>query len=224
MHSGLDRARELAGHAVERERLTGWLTLASPRIIAAIAPAGYAKSTVIRQYAKTVAPYALCDCANVRDGIDLAQRVAAALARDNAERMQALAEERIAAAADFSMLGDFVVDLWSRPSEHRLFIFENVEHLLGSVELVDFLTRLLARMPAGRQVAICSRQPLPLSLSRFAAPHELVILREDALEFNASDIRAAFAGLDVRPETLDAVARMTRGWPVAVPRRARFMA
>jgi len=208
--------------AVERERLTRRLTRSSPRIIAAIAPAGYAKSTVIRTYAETLPSYALCDCADVGGSIDLAQRVAAALARGDEARERALAEQRIADAGDLSVWSGFVLEAWSRPSEHPLFVFENVEHVLGSVEQLDFLARLLAHMPMGRQVAICSRQTLPLSLSRFAAPHELITLREDALRFDAAEIAAAFAGIEVPPEHLAEVERITRGWPVAVLLFARL--
>ena len=165
--------------------------------------------------------YALCDLTGVRGAIDMAQRVAAALARGDIVHGQALAEQRID-ADDFAIWNRLVLKMWSQPSNHRLFIFENLEHILGSVDLVDFLARLLARLPAGRQIAICSRQPLPLSLSRFAAPHELITLRADVLQFDRVDIRAAFAGLDVRAEALDQVARITRGWPVAVLLLARL--
>ncbi|TAM75663.1 hypothetical protein EPN44_07785 [bacterium] len=152
----------------------------------------------------------------------MAQRVAAALTRGDTAREQALAEQRIADAGDFAIWSGFVSKMWSQPSEHRLFAFENVEHILGSVERVDFLARLLAHLPAERQIAICSRQPLPLSLSRFVAPHELITLRENALQFDAVDIRAAFANLDVGPEALDEVAHISRGWPVAVLLLARL--
>ncbi|TAM58090.1 hypothetical protein EPN52_11440 [bacterium] len=222
MHSPSHDAAYPRQHAVQRARLTRRLARASPRIIAAIAPAGYAKSTVVRAYAQTLPSYALCDCEGVRGSVDLAQRLAAALARGDARREREVARQRIAAPDDVSMWGHFALELWLRPSEHPLVVLENVEHTVDSVEQIDFIARLLAHLPVGRQLAICSRRPLPLSLSRFVAPHELASLREDELRFDRGDIRAAFAGLETATGTLEEVARVTRGWPVAVLLFARL--
>ncbi len=204
-----------------RDRFTQRLLVGSPRLLLAIAPAGYAKSAVVRSYAEMLPSYALCDCAEISGGIDLAQRVVAALARGDPARERALAEQRMADTANSATWNAFALDIWSKQNPHRLFIFENAEALADSVERVEFVGRLLARLPRNAQVAICARRPLPLSLSRYAAPHEIVTLRENTLKFNDSDIRAAFPD-GVTEATLATIARLTRGWPIAVLLLARL--
>lgn len=193
----------------------------SPRLILAIAPAGYGKSAVIRSYAETLPSYALCDCADITDCTDLAQRVVAALARGDSVRERALAEQRMAHGASPATWSAFALAAWSQTNSHALFIFENAETVADSVERVEFVRQLLARLPRKMHVAICARRPLPLSLTRYAAPHEIVTLREDALKFSNADIRAVFPD-GVTGATLATIAQLTRGWPIAVLLLARL--
>jgi DNA-binding SARP family transcriptional activator len=199
-----------------RPRLESLLSARSPRFLAAIATAGYAKSSVVRTYARTLGTSAVCDCRETRDVIDLAQRTAAALVAGDPRAQARVAEQRIAAAGDATVWTEFVVDLWDHPYDHAAFVFENLEDAIDNSDAMEFLARLLARTPAQRHIAICSRRSPPLGLGRFAPPHEVLTLREGELAFDESEIREAFREISVPNRTVDRVAEITRGWPVAV--------
>ena len=199
-----------------RPRLESLLSARSPKILAAIATAGYAKSSVIRSYARTLGASTVCDCREARDVIDFAQRTAVALVSGDARGEASVAQQRIAAAGDAMAWTEFVTNLWDRPYEHAAFVFENLEDAIDNAEAMEFLARLLARTPSQRSIAICSRRSPPLGLGRFAPPHEVLTLREGELAFDPGEIRDAFRETGVPNRTVDRVAEITRGWPVAV--------
>lgn len=180
-----------------------------------IAPAGYGKSTLVRQYAAPEKSSLLCDCIEVRSVASFAYGVATALAQDSPDRTADLAQQVLSSANDVSSWIAFVTDMWSR--DHAgLFIFENVERILDSVECVELLRRLLARAPASRRIAICSRRGLQFLWNRFFAPHEVLTLRSDELRFDAEEIARVFSGVNVRADSLERIAEITRGWPIAI--------
>jgi DNA-binding SARP family transcriptional activator/tetratricopeptide (TPR) repeat protein len=207
---------------IRRDGLIARLSHAAPRILAAIAPAGYGKSTVMRAFAATFPSSSICDCGSVESAAALARELLIAVAHGDQERTAALAQQQIAASADERAWFEFAEQSWSSDGGPELLVFENVEHILDSVENVAFLARILARMPRSRRAGICSRRPLPISLSRFAPPHEVVTLRAQDLRFDEHEIRAVFPNGALEPETLVQIAELTRGWPIAVLLFARL--
>ncbi|HUN30138.1 MAG TPA: hypothetical protein VMV65_10055, partial [Alphaproteobacteria bacterium] len=97
-----------------RPRLESLLSARSPKILAAIATAGYAKSSVVRAYARTLGASTVCDCREARDVIDFAQRTAAALVSGDARGEAGLAQQRIAGSGDAAAWTEFVTSLWER--------------------------------------------------------------------------------------------------------------
>lgn len=194
---------------------------ARPRLITAVAPAGYGKSTVMRQYAGTLQSSAVCDCTNVRTTGDLAREVAASLALGDRALKAAVSQQRLAGADDEAWCA-FAVDLWSSADRHEFFVFENAEHIADRLEHMEFLMRLLARTLPRSRIAICSRRALPISFTRFVAPHELMSLRSDDLCFDEGEIAAAFEGVDVCAQSIARITEITRGWPMAVLLLARL--
>ncbi|MGD0968472.1 MAG: winged helix-turn-helix domain-containing protein [Candidatus Aquilonibacter sp.] len=188
----------------------------APKILAAVATAGYAKSSVIRTYARTLGASAVCDYRETRDVVDFAQRTAAALVAGDARAEARVAEQRIAAAVDSSAWIEFVTALWDHSYDHATYVFENLEDVVEDARIMDVLARLLARTPQHRMVAICTRRNPPLGLGRFAPPHEVLTLRENELAFDESEIRGVFRDSAVSARAIDRVAEITRGWPVAV--------
>ncbi len=199
-----------------RPRLESLLAARAPKLLAAVATAGYAKSSVVRTYARTLGPSAVCDCRETRDVIDFAQRTAAALVAGDARAEARVAEQRIAAADDASAWIEYVSALWDRSYEQTTYVFENLEDVVEDSSAMDFFARLLARTPPQRTVALCSRRSPPMGLSRFAPPHEVLTLRENELAFDGSEIRAVFRDSAISARSIDRVAEITRGWPVAV--------
>ena len=195
-----------------------------PKILALIAPAGFGKTTVVRQFIAGAGGGATCDCAGVQDELDLARRLIPALAAANPEREQGLTQREL-------MLGDggttvaervaIALEAW-REQARGVFVFENAEHLAASVSAREFLGRLLAGSPEGRTVVICSRENLRMHFTRYAPPHEIMVLRAQDLVFDADDVREIFAPFGTDQRTVERVAAVSQGWPIAVLLLRRF--
>ncbi|MGB6984783.1 MAG: hypothetical protein WBD74_02270, partial [Candidatus Aquilonibacter sp.] len=195
-----------------------------PRVVAIVAPAGFGKSTLVRQYVAERGGSVVCDCAGVRDDLDLARRVIPALAAENPARVADLTQREL-------MLGDggtsvaervaLALDKWREPSEGCI-VFESAEALAATPSALELFGRMLEARPPGRSVVICSREPLRVHLTRYVAPHEIITLRAADLAFDINDIRAIFAPFVTDDATIERIARVSEGWPVAVFLLKRF--
>jgi DNA-binding SARP family transcriptional activator len=202
-------------------RLLARLQRARPKLLVLIAPAGYGKSTLARYFAEGRA-HAVCDCGLAQGRAEFIRRVLATLAqvlpeaRLNLQRAQLVlgseAEERFGIEA--------ALEAWAAPCDDSLFIFENVEKLLETGAGEDLLARFLASRPENRVVVICSRLPLRVRLTRFAAPHEIVTLHAADLALTPEETLSFFPRL--KPEAAASVVALCRGWPIAVLLLARF--
>jgi DNA-binding SARP family transcriptional activator len=220
----------IVGHESERNRevrrddLIVRVLAADPALLVLTAPAGFGKSTFARQAISAATCVGIADCSDARRADDLARGVLAGLA-------DAFPENRREFAGPDSALSDPGVSLeerlsallavWREPRAPSTIVFENAEHATRG-EARDLLARLLAARPANRRVVLCTREPLRLHVSRFAAPHQILTLRAADLAFNEEEVRRVFGTRPVSPEQLKRVVRVSRGWPIAVLLYARF--
>ena len=210
-----------------RTPLLDRLRTAGPAIVAIIAPAGFGKSTLMRQYGGTFPAFAVCDCAAVRSPLDLAGAVIGALGRERPGRGPALAQTA-AYLAETSASGadriEAALAAWKEEAAEAAFVFENAESALGEPAARELFERLLTARPDGRTVVICSRETPRMHLSRFAAPHRIVSVRAADLAFTRDEIDAIFEPLDCDEATREEVAALSAGWPIAVLLLARLAA
>jgi DNA-binding SARP family transcriptional activator len=210
-----------------RVDLLGRLNRAAPRLLALIAPAGFGKSTLARQYLQSSERFAICDCAGVVDELDLARRLLPALAEESPEREAMLTQREMLLGAAGSSAGERVelaIAAWRAEAPAATFVFENAEHIGNSPGARELFARLLATRPEERTIVICSRESLRMHLSRFAAPHEIVTLRAADLSFTAPELRRVFADLALGADAIERIAAISQGWPIAVLLLARFAA
>jgi DNA-binding SARP family transcriptional activator len=211
---------------IRRDGLLGRLERVRPSLVALVAPAGFGKTTLARQLLGANKS-AVCDCTGVNDDLDLARRLIPALAAESPARTQVLTRREL-------MLGDggtsvaervrLALEAWSEPTGGSTLIFENAEHLIQAPAARDFFVRLLAHRPADRTIVICSRESLRIHLTRFAAPHEIMVLRATDLAFAREEIARIF-GSDIQSDAmLDRILAVTQGWPIAVFLVKRFAA
>jgi DNA-binding SARP family transcriptional activator len=211
---------------LRREALLARLERAKPQMLALVAPAGFGKSTLTRQFVAQNVSWAVCDCSGLRDDLDLARRLIPTLARLAPEREQSLTQREL-------MLSDggtpqitrvnLALQSWREPGGGTV-IFENAESLAASVSGRDFFAQILGQRPRGRNVIICSREPLRLHLTRFAAPHEIVTLRAQDLAFDMNDLQAIFGNDVPNASALERIMSVCQGWPIAVLLLKRFAA
>jgi DNA-binding SARP family transcriptional activator len=194
--------------SVHRAALLERIRRVNPRILAVVAPAGFGKSMLVRQYAAEHGGARFCDCGGVRDDLDLARRLFPDLVAltDGG----ATVAERLGTA----------LDAWT--SNAVPVVFERAEYLARAPAALGFFSRLLERRPPGCVLAICSRDPLRVQLSRYAPPHEVLTLRAGDLIFDRDDVRAIFKPFICDDRAVERIARVSGGWPVAVFLLRRF--
>lgn len=212
------------GRIIRRGALLDRLRRSQPKVIALVAPAGFGKSTLVHQFVERQAGFAICDCTQLEDDLDFARRIISTLAEEEPERGATLSQRQL-------LLGDastpetervaIALAAWRDPARSSVFVFENAERVLDLPGPRDVFTRLLAERPEERTVVICSRVPLRIHLSRFAAPHQIVTLRADDLAFERSDLNELFKPF-LDAATLDRIFTASLGWPIAVFLLARF--
>ncbi|MDP9024382.1 MAG: hypothetical protein M3N13_03265, partial [Candidatus Eremiobacteraeota bacterium] len=209
---------------IRRKGLLERLERVRPKIVAIIAPAGFGKTTLVRQYLAQVGGGAVCDCSGVRDDLDLARRLIPALAAECPDREHGLTQREL-------MLGDggtsvaervsIALEAWREQASGTI-VFENAEHLTNSPAARDFLARLLGSAPEGRTIFICSRENLRMHFTRYAPPHEIMVLRAADLVFDAADVHAIFAPFGTDARSIERIATVSQGWPIAVLLLKRF--
>jgi DNA-binding SARP family transcriptional activator len=214
----------MAGSLVRRDALLERLVRVDPRVVVIVAPAGFGKSTLVRQYLAERGGGVLCDCAGVRDSLDLARRVIPALAAQRPAREADLAQRELMLGDDATGIGEraeLALHAWREPDDGCV-VFESAEALSAAPDAREFFERLLEARPQGRTVVISTREPLRLHLTRYAVPHEIITLRAADLAFDTDDIRAIFAPFVTNDASIERIARVSEGWPVAVFLLKRF--
>ena len=214
----------MAGSAVRRDALLERLARVDARVVAIVAPAGFGKSTLVRQYLAERGGGVLCDCAGVRDDLDLARRVIPALAAENPSRVADLTQRELMLGESATSAADRVaiaLQAWREPADGCI-VFESAEALAATAAGLELFGRMLEARPPGRSVVICSREPLRLHLTRYVVPHEIVTLRAADLAFDENDIRAIFAPFVNEDSAIERIARVSEGWPIAVFLLKRF--
>lgn len=209
---------------VPRDGLLARVRAARPALLVLAAPAGFGKSTFAHQAFADAENVGIADCALAQQVVDLGRAVLAGLA-------DAFPGNRQEFGRPASVLSDASISLeerlstllavWREPRPASTIVFENTEHAIRG-EARDLLARLLAERPSDRRIVMCSREPLRLHLSRFAAPHQILTLRAADLAFSDAEVRRAFGTRALSPEQLERVARVSRGWPIAVLLFVRF--
>lgn len=197
-----------------------------------MAPAGYGKSTLARQHVerRTERPgdgrpaAGWCDCTAIGTPLEFCQRILTALADEDPSRAPGLAQLSLLVAASPSAAGqlDLALEAWATPCDDAIFVFDNAEHLDARPALLEVLGRLLAERPRRRTILICSRAPLRISLTRFAAPHEIAVMCADDLAFDRDELERVFAEAGVSGSPAQRAAELSRGWPIAALLLARF--
>ena len=210
---------------IRRDSLLERLDRVRPRIVSLIAPAGFGKTTLARQYLAGRGPWAVCDCSGVRDDLDLARRLDPG-ACDGKPQPRAGPHP----ARD---------DARGRRHEHR----RARQHCAGSVARARrrdlrlrkcreasrialrparFLARLLSRRPEGRSIVVCSREGLRIHMTRFAAPHEIMTLARRRPCVRRRRRPRIFEPFVHDPVSIERIAAVSQGWPIAVLLLKRF--
>jgi LuxR family transcriptional regulator, maltose regulon positive regulatory protein len=180
-------------HAIRRTELLNRLELgrACPLILLT-APAGYGKTTLLKQW------------------VEARARPCAWLTLDRADRDPSILSDSIgralaAAGIDSSLTGSFAM------------VFDDA-HVLRPRALAAALQEILTWLPPGSQLAVASRREPELGLSRMLADHLVIMIDSSELSMSTDEASAALrsAGLDSDSARSKAILQRSEGWPAAL--------
>jgi len=184
-----------------------------PRLTLLVAPAGWGKTTVARALAQRWERVAYCDAYGVTDASDLAGRLLTELSRvappDVATRLKLSVEAGAAHRIDSAIAA------WrSDDGTESVTIFDNLEQA-AIPDALRLLDALFDRPHPTRSAILCSRTPLRVRTTRYAAPHETRLLGREDLRLRRDDIERIFGEV---PSTaiLDRIEETTQGWAIGV--------
>jgi DNA-binding SARP family transcriptional activator len=217
---------DLGQVSIRRSSLLAALDRSRPKILVLVAPAGFGKSTLVRQVIENRVASGICDCTGVTGELDFARRIVPVLAEQEPGSGASLAQTELMLADGATTPAQGValgIAAWRAATRASTFVFENAEHVVASASARDLLIRLLADLPEGRSIIICTREPLRIHLSRFAPPHRIVTLRANELEFSRDEIEAILGSLGASDAMVERIVYLSQGWPIAVFLLARFL-
>lgn len=210
---------QLHAFEVERTHLLERLNASqAKRLVLTVAPAGYGKSTLVAQFARTTSRAVAWVNLSAEDsealvlGRSVAQAVRIALPRAALTRWERTASrdasnEQLATAlaADLNLL-----------SEDLIIVLETLEHL--SEESGQWVTAFLGRLGEGHQVVATSWDwggDVAVDFSRFVADGRALVVNQDDLTFTLEETKELL--LQAKSD-LDAqqVWEAVEGWPVAL--------
>jgi LuxR family maltose regulon positive regulatory protein len=210
-----------------RERLVGRLAAATSEVavVAVIAPAGYGKTTLLTQYANSVAlptrvvwlsvdaddddvARFFASLVSVLEPLDLAWRLPP---RELVANMSA-APQQVRAAA-----GELAAALESAATNRYVVVLDDL-HRVASADIALLLEALIERLPEHVTLVLASRTPLPLPMARWVVSGEAIEIGPRDLEFSSRDAEELTAGAGESPEAarrIRDVLERTHGWPAA---------
>ena len=212
--SGIPAVRErLVPRTVLIERL---LRNGEP-VISLVAPPGYGKTTLLAQWAHQVGPrvaWVSCEHAH-NDPVALWGDILAALSR-----IEPVGEQATGILSASGGGAEAVPQLVVAISALRGPVLIVLDHLetVTSPQCITSIAELTLRVPDGWQLALASRDALPIPLSRLRMDRGMVEIGVDDLAMAKQEAAALLrqAGANVSAAEADALVKRTEGWPAGL--------
>ena len=217
--SGKHAVPTVPGGVVVRHALLARLEAAPrPSVVSVIAPAGYGKTTLLRQWAERAerVAYVRVDERENDPAVLLSDLL---VALDSLEPIDSAPLQRLRMSPTtpgltaFQRLGEAI---WESRVEGVLMLDE-IEHI-SSHASVDALSWLAERMPAALQLVVSGRSAATLPLARLAARDQLLTIGATDLALDLEQVRAVGSslGLELTEDEASEIIRITEGWPIAI--------
>ncbi|MGW7686326.1 LuxR C-terminal-related transcriptional regulator [Kribbella sp. NPDC054772] len=186
-------------------------------VVAVVAPPGYGKTTVLAQWtARFGARVAWVSCERSdNDPVALWTGILDAL--DQIEPVGAQSRALLAASGGGVDAVPRLVGSISGLRSPLVVVLDHVEEIT-SPECAASIAEFAFRVPAGWRLAVASRDPAPLPLSRLRIGRRLVDIGVGDLAMNDVETAALLrlAGTEVSPAEVEELVRRTEGWPAGL--------
>jgi LuxR family maltose regulon positive regulatory protein len=187
-------------------------------IIAVVAPAGYGKTTLLRQWAeRDPRPFTwLTLDAHDNDLGVLLTYLTAAL--DHVVDVDPAVFRSLSAPRNEpSTVTARVLQVFRQRSQPAVLVLEDL-HVLDDEGCMEVIAELVDRVPSGWQVVVSSRGPVHAPVARLRAEARIAELgvRDLAMDDDEAAELLRSAGVDLRPSAVAALNQQVEGWPAAL--------
>ena len=203
---------------VARTALVDRLVAASaPAVISVVAPAGYGKTTLLAQWAERKEPRVGWVSVDDRDNDPVVLLTYIAVALDRVEAIDPRVFRALASSGAGIEVPRRLVAAMARMRHPVALVIDNFE-VVTNPESLDAIAALALGLPTGSQLAIGSRDVLPLPTARLRAQGGIVEVGIDDLAMDSHEAGPLLleAGVELAGADLDELVRRTEGWPVGL--------
>ena len=186
-------------------------------VVAVVAPPGYGKTTLLAQWAQHRRPRVAWVSADERDNDPAVLLTYLAVALDRIEPIDpAVWRALTMSGADIAVPPRLVAAIGAMDQPVTL-VVDHFE-VITNRECLDAIAELALRLPAPSQLAIGSRDHLPLPVARLRAQGGVTEIGPDDLAIAEQDVPALLAGAGIELADVDVheLVRTTEGWPVGL--------
>jgi LuxR family transcriptional regulator, maltose regulon positive regulatory protein len=186
-------------------------------VIAVVAPAGYGKTTLLAQWAEHHRPRAGWVSADDRDNDPVVLLTYLATALDRIEPLDPSVFRALASPLAAVSVPPLLVAAIAAMDEPVSLVVDHLE-AVTKPECLDAVAHLALGMPAGAQLALGSRDLLPLPAARLRAQGGLVEVGVADLAMGSGEAPGLLrgAGVEFAPATVDELVERTEGWPTGL--------
>jgi LuxR family transcriptional regulator, maltose regulon positive regulatory protein len=186
-------------------------------VLAVVAPAGYGKTTLLAQLAQHKQPRVAWVSADDRDNDPTVLLTYLAVALDRVEPIEPSVFRSLASPgvglADVARLGSSIASMGAP----IIVVLDHAE-AITSRACRDMIAELAVRLPAGSQLAIGSRQEVPVPVPRLRAQGGIVEIGVGDLAMDPGEAQSllASAGVAHTEADIQRLVERTEGWPAGL--------
>ena len=188
-----------------------------PSVIAVVAPAGYGKTTLLAQWAERKQPRVVWLSVDARDNDPTVLLTYLAVVFDRVERVEPKVFRSLTTpGAGMAGITALVTSIASMEAPVAV-VLDNAEALIDR-RCRDVIAELALRLPAGSQMAIGSRQEVPLPVSLLRSRGGILEIGADELAMSRPEAQSLLvgAGLESAEDLADELIDRTEGWPAGL--------
>jgi LuxR family maltose regulon positive regulatory protein len=196
------------------DRLVG---MTSPAVIAVVAPAGYGKTSLLSQWAERKGPRVGWVSVDDRDNDPVVLLAAVAVALDRIEAIDPRVFRALTSSGAAIEVPRRLVAAIARMRRPVTLVIDNFEVVTSSA-CHDAIAALALGLPEGSQIAIGSRDEVPVPAGRLRAEGGIAEVGVGDLAMSAREAGPLLreAGVELSGADLDELVRRTEGWPVGL--------
>jgi LuxR family maltose regulon positive regulatory protein len=188
-----------------------------PAVVSIVAPGGYGKTTLLRQWADQ-SPNTAYVGIEQRDNDPVVLMTAIATALDRVEPIDPAVLSLLASpgrSVESTLMPALVESIWARHTP-TLLMLDDV-HRVSAAASLDVISFLMLHLPPGTRLALSARRVRPFPFARLRVAGNLLELdaQDLALDSSAAHVMARHLGIEVSPEEVVELVARTEGWPAA---------